>query len=334
METRSRAASVSRRVASFLLTLAALVLGTASLYAQGDVITVEGTIVDQAGAPIAGATIVVKEDMAVGTTTSAQGKFSIRTQSKNTVVISFIGYVSQEMTASVLNGRTLTLKEDNQQLDDVVVIAYGQQKKVTVTGAVTSLGAKDLLATPVASLGNALAGKLTGVSSIQYSGAPGADDPDIYIRGISTLSTGSSKPLILVDGVERSFTQIDPNEVADISILKDASATAVFGVRGANGVILVTTKRGTKGAARVSLTTSVGVQLPTELLDFANSYDYATYYNESQRNDGVPEAEWKFKPEVLEAFRTHSNPVVYPDMDWLDYLLKPAALQSQHLPDL
>lgn len=322
--------SLKRGAAVLLLMFGALLLGTASLYAQDNVITVEGTIIDQAGAPIAGATVVVKEDMAVGTTTSATGQFSIRTKKTNTVVISFIGYVSQEMTASVLNGRTLTLKEDSQQLDDVVVIAYGQQKKVTVTGAVTSLGSKELMATPVASLGNALAGKLTGVSSIQYSGAPGADDPDIFIRGVSTLSTGSSKPLILVDGVERSFTQIDPNEVADISILKDASATAVFGVRGANGVILVTTKRGTKGAARVSLTTSVGVQLPTSLLDFANSYDYATYYNESQRNDGIPEAEWKFKPDVLEAFRTHSNPVVYPDMDWLDYLLKPAALQSQH----
>lgn len=300
------------------------------VWAQTSQLKISGSVVDSEGYPMPGVSIIVKEKSGVGTTTDINGNYSINAESNNTLVFSFVGFVTQEISVKSNKLKKVVLKEDAQGLEEVVVIAYGVQKKVTVTGAVSSMGNKELMKTPVASLGNALSGKITGVSSIQYSGAPGADDPEIYVRGVGSLSSGSSKPLILVDGVERSFTQIDPNEVADISILKDASATAVFGVRGANGVVLITTKRGTKGKAKVSLSTSVGFQIPTALLEFSNSYDYATYYNEAQRNDGVKEEEWKFKPEVLEAFRTHSNPIIYPDIDWLDYMLKSYAPQYQH----
>ena len=135
----------------------------------------------------------------------------------------------------------------------------------------------DLLKTPAGSLSNVLSGQITGISSVQYSGEPGADAADIYVRGVATWN--NAKPLIQVDGVERDFSQIDPNEIESVTVLKDASATAVFGVRGANGVILITTNRGAEGKAKVSFSTSAGVNVRTKDLEFANSYQYASYYN-------------------------------------------------------
>jgi len=219
----------------------------------------------------------------------------------------------------------IQLESDSKSIDEVVIIAYGQQKKVTVTGSLSNVSGKELLKSPVASLGNALAGKLPGVSTVQYSGAPGADDPNIFIRGQASLN--GSNPLILVDGVERSFTQIDPNEVADITVLKDASATAVYGVRGANGVILVTTKRGEEGKTQISASTSWGLQTVTNFIKFANSATYATTFNRARLTDGnVP----RFSDEVIQHFKDHDQPLIYPDIDWIDYMMKDAALQSQH----
>ena len=152
-----------------------------------------------------------------------------------------------------------------------------------------------------------------------------ADEADLYVRGIATWN--NAKPLIQVDGVEREFSQIDPNEVESITVLKDASATAVFGVRGANGVILITTKRGAEGKAKISFSTSAGVNLRTKQLEFANSYQYASYYNDLQVNDGgVP----TFTEEQLIKFRDHTDPILYPDINWIDYCMNKAAFQSQH----
>ena len=184
---------------------------------------------------------------------------------------------------------------------------------------------EDLLKTPAASMSNVLSGQITGISSVQYSGEPGADEADLYVRGIATWN--NAKPLIQVDGVEREFSQIDPNEVESITVLKDASATAVFGVRGANGVILITTKRGAEGKAKISFSTSAGVNLRTKQLEFANSYQYASYYNDLQVNDGgVP----TFTEEQLIKFRDHTDPILYPDINWIDYCMNKAAFQSQH----
>lgn len=315
---------------AFLLCFMLSLLYVIPAQAQRDMIRISGNVVDRTGEPMPGVSVVIKEKAGVGTTTDINGHFTISAESSSTLVFSFIGYLSREIPAMSGRFSKIVLDEETKKLDEVVVVAYGVQKKVTVTGAVTSLGDKELLKTPVASLGNALAGKVTGVTSTQFSGAPGADDPDIFVRGVGSLNTSSSKPLILVDGVERSFTQLDPNEVSDISVLKDASATAVFGVRGANGVILITTKRGTKGKTQVGFSASVGLQIPTALLKFSDSYDYATYYNEAQTNDGVSADNLKFKPEVLEAFKSHSSPMIYPDVDWLDYMLKSSAPQYQY----
>ena len=291
---------------------------------------ITGTIVDEKGEPIIGASVSV-DKTTTGVTTNFEGKFSLNVPDLNvTLKISFIGYKSQVIAVKNRSVINVTLMEDVKSLEEVQVIAYGTQKKVTVTGAISSVNGADLLKVPTASLGNALVGKLTGVSAVQYSGEPGADNPDIFVRGQGTFSGKNAVPLILVDGVERDFTQIDPNEVDNITVLKDASATAVFGVRGANGVILITTKRGVEGKAKISFSSSTGVQVPTRLLEFANSYQYASYYNEAQINDGIDPTQVKFSPDVLQAFKDHSNPLVYPDTDWLNMLLKPAALQSQH----
>jgi TonB-linked SusC/RagA family outer membrane protein len=291
-----------------------------------------GIVTDEQGEIIIGASVVV-EGTSIATITDINGNFIINlpATAANTVRVrvSYIGY-KEEVTV-VRNGTTsvkIVLAEDVQMLEEVQVVAYGAQKKVSITGAISSIKGEDLLKSPAGSLSNVLAGQVTGLSSVQYSGEPGADDAEIFVRGITTLNNAS--PLIQVDGVERAFSQLDPNEIESITILKDASATAVFGVRGANGVILITTKRGTEGKAKISFSTSAGVQVPTRLLKFANSYQYASFYNEAQANDGNDPSTFKFQPNVLEAFRTHSDPILYPDTDWLDMLLKEGAFQSQH----
>ena len=164
------------------------------------------------------------------------------------------------------------------------------------------------------------------------SGQPGADDPTIFVRGIGSLDAARATPLMMVDGVERSFYRLDPNEVESITVLKDASATAVFGVRGANGVILVTTKRGAAGKMSVSMSSEAGFQKPIRLYQYCNSYEYGMVYNESRLNDDptLTPDELPFKEHVLQAFKDHSQPLIYPDTDWQDYLLKDAAFQMKN----
>lgn len=294
---------------------------------QQNSVKVTGSVKESKGDPVIGANVTV-----VGTTqgsiTDLDGKFSLNVVPGTKVKISFIGYKDKVVTVRKGISFNIVLEEDAQALGEVEVVAYGAQKKVSITGAISSMKGEDLLKTPAGSLSNVLAGKLPGVSSVQYSGEPGADDAELYVRGITTLN--SSAPLIQVDGVEREFSQIDPNEIESISVLKDASATAVFGVRGANGVILITTKRGSEGKAKVSISTSMGVQMFTKQLEFANSYQTALYYNEAQKNGGASPENYKFQPDVLEAFRTHSNPILYPDVNWMDYIMKKSAIQSQH----
>ena len=290
--------------------------------------TVKGTVKDSFG-PIIGASVVIK-GTTTGAVTDMDGNFSLNVPQGKTLVVSYIGFAEQEILYKGQAHLDITLEEDVQTLEEVQVIAYGTTKKVTVTGSMSSINTDDLLKTPASSMANALTGKVTGLSSIQSTGQPGADDPSIYVRGVGSLNPGQSTPLMLVDGVERSFFQLDPNEVEDITILKDASATAVFGVRGANGVIIVTTKRGKEGPARINFSTSVAVQQPTRMPKFANSYDYASQYNQAQLLDGVEPGSLAFSDEALEAFRTHSNPIAYPDMDWVDMIVKNSALQTQH----
>ena len=300
------------------------ICSTAATFAQ--TATVSGVVKDDTGEPVIGAGVLVK-GTTLGTITDIDGHFSFRADDLNGVlVVSFVGMETQEIPMKGKGTFDIVLKSSNTLLEEVQVVAYGAQKKVTLTGSISSVNTDELLKVPTASIGNMLSGVLSGVSSIQSSGQPGGDDPDVFIRGISTLNTMNAKPLYLVDGVERSFFQIDPNEVENITILKDSSSTAVFGVRGANGVIIVTTKRGKEGKAKINASFSYGIQTPTRMPEFVNSYDYATFLNEAYTNDGKDP---KFTPEAVEAFRTHSNPIIYPDTDWMELLFKSSAPQTQ-----
>lgn len=286
-----------------------------------------GTVKDEYGELIIGANVMV-EGTTIGAITNVDGEF--RLSVPNTAIklkVSYIGYKDKIITLKAgTRFVEVSLEEDAQMLGEVEVVAYGVQKKVSITGAISSMKGDELLKSPTGSMNNVLAGAVTGLTSVQYSGEPGADAADLYVRGISTWT--DSRPLIQVDGVEREFSQLDPNEIESITVLKDASATAVFGVRGANGVVLITTKRGLEGKPKISFTTSFSAQTPTKLLELANGYQYASFRNEMDINDGADKG--TYSPEMIEALRTHSDPIRYPDINWMDYILKDASLQTQH----
>ena len=326
---------------SYLFGLLALLCFLPSVaFAQG--IRVEGQVKDETGEPMIGVSVKVA-GTGTGVITDLDGNFVLPSVSQNaTLEFSYIGYVTQKLKAS--RKMAVSMKPDAQNLEEVVVIAYGQQKKVTITGAVSAVNGDELLKAPVASVANALQGKLPGMSVVQRSGMPGEDEPVIRVRGTGSLN--SADPLVLVDGVERPFGQLDPNEIADISILKDASATAVFGVRGANGVILVTTKRGTPGKASVTVSASAAVQQISKFVDFADSYTYGKMWNYSAITDALPMSQWpgtanitdytpysntgiKFSQDVMEHFRTGDMPTTFPNTNWIDYMMKDAAWQEQ-----
>ena len=297
---------------------------------QQKVRVIKGTIVDKDGIPITGANILIKELPGLGTMSDIDGKFLLQISEKaKTLFISFIGFENQLIPIGKASNYNVVLKENARSLEGVQVIAYGTQSKVSVTGSMSSVQTKELIRMPNASVTNALAGSMTGVSSVQSIGQPGQEDAKLYIRGSSTLSNdGSDAPLVLVDGVERPFSQLDPNEIADITVLKDASATAVFGVRGANGVILVTTRRGKVGKAKISISSNVSVQMPTRVIENSDSYHTALYYNEKLNNDNSSKA--KFTDYELNAFKTGSDPVIYPNTNWRNEIFKKAYLQTQH----
>lgn len=307
-------------------------LGSFVLSAQaqhaGRIIT--GIVKDAEGLEVIGAT-VLQEGTNNGVTTNIDGKFSIKlVEGSQKLIISYIGYQTKTVLIKSTAPLNIILETQDNVLEEVTVVAYGVQKKETVTGAISSVGTKDLLRSPNPSVANTLAGQLSGVSTVQQSGQPGKEDPQIYVRGTGTLTNEASKPLILVDGVEMPFFQMDPNEIESITVLKDASATAVFGVRGANGVILVTTRRGQEGKAKVALSSSFGITRPTRLLEMADSYQYALRYNEMEINDGKRLEELSFQPYALEMFRTNADPIMYPNIDWTDYLYKNLSMQTQH----
>ena len=244
--------------------VAVLLLISGQIFAQN--LNVHGKVLDENGEGLVGAGVVI-QGTTQGTITDVDGSYQLSVPQGATLEFSCVGYKAQLVQVTGPN-LTVTLAPDSKLIDESVVVAYGSQNKVTITGAVTAVGGDALMKSPVPNVANALQGNLPGVSAVQPSGMPGADEPVIRIRGIGSLN--SAEPLVLVDGVERPFSQLDPNEIESISVLKDASATAVFGVRGANGVILVTTKRGEVGKASVTASASAAVQSISQFIDFAD----------------------------------------------------------------
>jgi len=303
-----------------------LALFSSHLYAQ--TIKVSGNVKDESGFSLTGVSVLAK-GTSVGTITDKDGNFKLTIpESAKVLQFSFIGMKQKEIAIAGKTIFNVVMEDNNVSLEDVVVVAYANQKKATLTGAVSSITNEALLRSPNASVANTLAGQISGLSTVQKSGQPGKEDPSIFVRGVGSLTEGGSTPLILVDGVERSFTQMDPNEIESVSVLKDASATAVFGVRGANGVIIVTTKRGSKGKAKISLSTSYGINQPTRILKNADSYTYATVMNEQNKNDLMPKP--VFSDYALERFRLGDDPIMYPNVDWIKYTMKDFSAQSQH----
>ncbi len=331
---------------------------------------ISGTIKDEQGAPIAGVSVSATKpgSTSIGVATDANGHFSLTVDpSYKTLTISGVGFTSQDLDIGNKTVFGVTLQKSGaENLTDVVVIAYGQQKKASVTAAISTISAREIVQSPVSNISNSLAGRLPGLVSVQTSGKPGADASGLYIRGIGTY-TGNTAPLIMLDGIVRdSYNDIDPNEIETISILKDAGATAVFGVRGANGVILITTKRGREGTPKVSATLQSALNQFTRMPNYVNSYQYATLRNEqvfetywqqhANDNDvwGQPDGWAKFvdkrktgyKPlysdEDLKYYQNahtpkmpdgspnpYYDPYFHPDQDWQKQIYKDAAPQTQ-----
>jgi len=297
---------------------------------QADTLQIKGKVVDTLGVPLPGASVRLQSNPSKGTRTDEQGQFALSNMpSDASLLISYLGYEDRIVVISeTTNPLTIVLHEAN-SLDEVVVVGYGKQKKVSLTGSIASVGTKELKQSPVANLSNALAGRLPGLITLQNSGEPGYDGSQIWIRGMATF-TGSQSPLILVDGVERSFSGLDANEVESISILKDASSTAVYGVRGANGVVLVTTRRGIDGKPQISFTAQSGLQDPTRLPEYLDSYDALSLYKVGLMNDGQNYT--MYTDEYLNKFRDRSKPAyeyLYPNVNWLKELLKPNSAMYQ-----
>lgn len=290
---------------------------------------ISGVVADENEVPLPGVSVYVK-GTTTGTITDIKGSYSLSIVSKNAVLVfSFIGFVTEEKTIGAQTTINIKMTPNMVGLEEFVVVGYGSQKKVTVIGAVSTITSKTLIQSPASNISNALAGRLTGLTTVQNTGQPGKDDASLYIRGRSTWVNAS--PLYVVDGVEReSFTQVDANEVESISILKDASATAVYGVKGANGVIIITTKRGSDQKPVVSLSAQFGLQQPTRLPNYLQSYETALLRNESYLNDGYTADQLPYQPVALEAFKNHSDPYHYPDVDWYDETLKNLAPQGQY----
>ena len=292
-----------------------------------------GIVRDESGEPIIGASVLVKGTK-VGTVTNAEGEFSLDVPASGMLVISYMGFATREVPIKNNSNLKITLNEDEaQNLNEVVVVGYGTQKKASVTGAIASVTTKDLVQTPQANISNMLVGKMPGLIAMQRSGAPGEDNSTLLIRGVSTFSDNTA-PLVMIDGVERPYYNgLDPNEIESVSILKDASATAIYGVRGANGVILITTRKGQKGKPHLSYSGNVAVQSPTALPHYLNSAQYCEMYNEALKNDAYTKGTSyvpRFTDEDIRLYRDGTDPIMHPNTDWVGTFLRKASLRTQH----
>ena len=305
--------------------------------AQSSKLTVKGFVKDDKGDPMIGVTLIVKGTN-FGTVSNADGSYSIDVPYGGaTLMVSYIGYAPQEINVNNRTKIDITLLEDSKALEEVVVVGYNVQKKETITGSIATITTKDLKQSPTANINNALAGRMPGLLVNQFSGGePGNDAAQLNIRGISTY--GQSGVIMIVDGIERDMSYLAPDEIETFTILKDASATAPYGIRGANGVIVVTTKRGRKGEKpTVDFKASVGISEPIRYPDYLGSADYATLYNEAMLHDNpswTADAPSLFTQEAIDNYRRakgdNSDGLGY-NWDYFDYAFQPSVLQDYSL---
>ena len=294
-----------------------------SAFAQNKTIKVSGTVTDEQNQPLIGVNVTIQGVTGFGTTTDVDGKYTIEMEPYNRLVFSYIGFVEQEILIKEQTKQNVVLKEDDAtSLDEVIITGTGVQKKLTVTGAVTQISMDDIASTSTSNLTNMLAGNVPGVMAMQSSGQPGKNTSEFWVRGISTFGAGSSA-LVLVDGFPRDLNEISIEDIESFTVLKDASTTAIYGSKGANGVILITTKKGKAGKVNVDAKFEAAYNTRTMTPTFADGYSYASMMNEAliTRNK-----EPEYSAEELEILRLGLDPDLYPNVDWQDLLLRNGAM--------
>lgn len=291
---------------------------------------IEGKVTDTNGETLTGASVVLK-GTTIGTTTDINGNYSfdITIEKQQALIFTYIGYKTVEVNVLENQRRyDVQMEETSTGLDEVVVVAYGTQKKANLTGAVSSLHIDDVKDIPASNTASLLQGRMSGVTVSTFSAQPGKDnDVEIRIRGIGTF--GNSNPLVLIDGVEGNMSSVSPNDIENVSVLKDAASASIYGVRAANGVILITTKRGKAGENRLSYNVSYGVQQATVLPQFIDSWQWATLFNEQSDAEGTPER--KYTPEMIQKLKDKSDPDHFANTKWINEVFRTAPVQNHYI---
>ena len=292
--------------------------GITSVYAQDDgKRRITGTVTDENGQPLPGAYVYIK-GTEVGTTTNLDGMYVIDINQTDELTFSFISYLEQTIKPrSSSNTLNVSLKPDTNALEEAVAVAYGAQKRQAIVSSLSTITTDDLKVTST-NITSSIQGQLPGLIAVQRNAEPGRDDAEFWIRGVSSFKGGTS-PLVLVDGVERSITDLDADEIESFSLLKDAAATAMYGAEGANGVILVTTKRGHIGKQQISLRVEQNLSVPYRIPDFVDSWDYMRLANEALVNDGM---EPMYSDDVIDLHESGADPDLYPNAQWTDLIAR------------
>ena len=294
-------------------------------------IKVTGNVSDEKGEPLIGVTIILKNDSTVHALTDMNGNYSIIVPERKSVLsFRYIGFIPKE---EVVNNRKVVnvqMVEDVGQLDEVVVVAYGAQKKESVVGSITTIEPAKLKVSTTRSISNNLAGTVAGVLAVQRSGEPGYDNSSFWIRGISTFQDAGQNPLVLIDGIERDLNNIDPEEIESFSVLKDAAASAVYGVRGANGVILINTKRGQVGKPRVTVKAEFAATQPVKLPEYLGAADYMQVLDDILMDTGQQP---KYTDRIAKT-RAGYDPDLYPDVNWMDAIANDYASNQRVTVDI
>lgn len=306
-------------------------LWTISLGMFAQNITISGNVKDDTGLEVIGATIIVEGNATIGTTTDVDGNYVLNNVPSNgNLVFSYVGMKSQTVA---VNGRSridVTMASDTELLDEVIVVGYGTQKKVNLTGAVSAVTGDEMVKRPVTNPATMLQGQMPGVRIIQGLGQPGNESVQIRVRGQGTYSSAGSDPLVLIDGVPGSLSTLNANDIESVSVLKDAASASIYGARAANGVVLVTTKSGKDGGFKVNYNANFGVHNPTKMLNIVtNSADYMELTNEAKANSGISTG--LYTQDMINSYRNATDRVKYPNFDWLGYMFNSAFVQNHSL---
>lgn len=290
-----------------------------------------GRVVDPDGFSLVGVTITIK-GTTKGVTTDSEGKYELDVNAEDIVVYSYIGYKTQEILAKEADRFAVVLQPESQEIENVVVVAFGTQKKESVVASVSTVD-PGKLRIPASNLTSAFAGQLAGVIAYQRSGEPGLDDAEFFIRGVTSFGAGKKDPLILIDGIEMSssdLARLNVDDIGSFSVMKDASAAALYGARGANGVILVTTKRGVEESVRLSVRAEISTSMNTSLVELADPVTYMKLHNEAVRTRWGAEKMMPYSTAKILNTQLKKNPVLYPSVDWYDYMMKDFTINQRY----